>query len=210
MPCATPARILLVDDDAAAVQRVALALGNAGYVASVAGDADAALDAVASCPPDIAVLDARVAGRSGLELGAILRDRYDVPFLFASAALDAATVAAATALGAIAYLAKPLLPAHYVPAVAAALARAGELRAARHAESSLERALGESRAIGLAVGVLMERLRLDRAHAFEALRDDARTRRQRIGEVAEELLLAAELINGVHNPPRANAARLAS
>jgi response regulator NasT len=210
MPFITPARILLVDDASTAAHKVADVLNTAGYVATVAADTDAALDAVAACAPDLAVLDVSVAGRSGVELAAILRDRYGMPFLFASAVVDPATVASATALGAIAYLVKPLQPAQYLPAVAAALARAAELRLARQAESSLERALGESRSIGLAVGVLMERLRVDRTHAFEALRDDARARRQRIGEVAEELLLAAELINGVHSPSRANAARLVS
>lgn len=209
MATAMPARILLVDDSAA-MQQVADALGQFGYVATVASHADAALEAVATCPPDLAVLESSIAGSTGLELGALLRDRYALPFMFASADAEPGLVAGATALGALAFLAKPLLPWQYLPAVTTALARAEELRMARTSEAGLERALAESRAIGIAVGVLMERLRVDRVRAFEALRDEARTRRQRIGEVAEELLLAAELINGVHNPARIGATRLAS
>ena len=136
-------------------------------------------------------------GMSGLDLGAILRDRFGVPFLFLTAADDESTVKRATELGALAYLVKPIEASQYGPAVDAALARARDLRAASVMASSLEKALAENRAIGVTVGLLMERLRVDRITAFEYLRDDARSRRRRISDVAEELLVAAELINGV-------------
>jgi response regulator NasT len=47
----------------------------------------------------------------------------------------------------------------------------------------------------MAIGVIMERRRLDRHQAFEVLRTSARTQRRKIGELAQELLSAAEVLN---------------
>jgi response regulator NasT len=51
----------------------------------------------------------------------------------------------------------------------------------------------------MAVGLIMERRRLDRQQAFESLRSAARSQRRKISEVAEELLAAAELLNSGKN-----------
>jgi len=197
MAITSAARILVVDDDLVMAKLVVDVLRRTGHVASAVRDADEAICAIAAAPPDLAMLDIRMPGMSGLDLGAILRDRFGVPFLFLTAADDESTVKRATELGALAYLVKPIEASQYGPAVDAALARARDLRAASVMASSLEKALAENRAIGVTVGLLMERLRVDRITAFEYLRDDARSRRRRISDVAEELLVAAELINGV-------------
>jgi response regulator NasT len=191
------ARVLVVDDDVVMARLVVDALRRAGHSAAAVRDADEAICAISTAPPDIAILDIRMPGMSGLDLSAILRDRFALPFIFITAADDEATVRRATELGALAYLVKPIEATQYGPAVEAALARARDLRTANAMASSLEQALAENRAVGVTVGLLMERLRVDRITAFEYLRDDARSRRRRISDVAEELLNAAELINGV-------------
>jgi AmiR/NasT family two-component response regulator len=65
----------------------------------------------------------------------------------------------------------------------------------RETESQLSTALQQSREISMAIGLLMERLRVDRDTAFEKLRDEARAKRRRMNEVAEELLQCVERIN---------------
>jgi two-component system, response regulator PdtaR len=204
------ARLLVVDPDVGFARLLAAELGRAGYTVTVAHDVAEALAAAALLPPDLLVVEEALAATSGLSLAAQLRDRHAVPFMIVSEAGEREAIAHAATLGSVAWLAKPVTPRQVLAAVVVALARAGELRAARESEEGLERALGESRAISLATGVLMERLRVDRAQAFEALRDEARMRRERIGVVAEQLLLAAELINGVCAESRRNAVRLAS
>lgn len=67
----------------------------------------------------------------------------------------------------------------------------------RDRECQLSGALLERRDTGMAVGVLMERLRLDRRKAFETLRNGARARGRRIAELAAELLDAVECSNGL-------------
>jgi AmiR/NasT family two-component response regulator len=204
------ARILIVDPDADFTLGIAAELVRCGFCVSVAHDAAQAIAAASPLPPDLLLVEAALPAASGLALAAQLRDRHSLAFMVVSAVDDTEALAQAASLGALAWLAKPATPRQVLASVTVAMARAAELRAVRESEESLERALGENRAISLATGVLMERLKVDRAQAFEALRDDARTRRERMGTVAEELLLAAELINGVCADSRSHAAHLAS
>jgi DNA-binding response OmpR family regulator len=204
------ARILVVDPDADSAQALAAVLGDAGYCATVAHDAAAAILAVGTLSPDLLLIEIAVGPASGLALASQLRERHAMPFMVVSAVADREVMAQAASLGSVAWLAKPASAPQLLASVTVALVRAADLGAARESQESLERALGENRAISLATGVLMERLRIDRAQAFEALRDEARMRRERIGDVAEELLLAAELINGVYSEPDRHAVRLPS
>lgn len=191
-------RILLVDDDATVNALLADVLRGANCEVTTAENVDEALAAVATSRPDLAVLDIRMqAGTSGLDLGPVLRDEFGVPFVFLSLLDDEATVRQATAMGAIAYLVKPLDLRKCLPTIEAALARAAELRKLRESESQLQMALQQSRDISMAIGLIMERLRVDRDTAFERLRNEARTKRRRMSELAEELLLAAEKLNAL-------------
>jgi len=192
-----PRRVLIVDDDHNIIVLLGEVLRHAGYDVVAAESPDEALAAVAATRPELAVLDIRMGGASGLDLGATLRDDFGVPFVFFSAVDDEATVKQATDMGAIAYLVKPLDMRRCLPTIEAALARAAELRRLRESETQLSTALQQGREISMAVGVLMERLRIDRDTAFERLRDDARGSRRRITEVAEELLRCVERLNGL-------------
>lgn len=190
-------RILIVDDDPDAIVQLADALRGAGHEVTAAESADEAIAAAAAARPDLAVLDIRMQGASGLDLGAVLRDDFGVPFVFLSLMDDEETVRQASATGAIAYLVKPLDMRQCIPTIEAALARAAELRRLRESESQLTTALQQGREISMAIGLLMERLHLDREAAFEKLRDDSRARRQRMSDVAGELLRCAERLNAL-------------
>jgi len=58
--------VLIVDDDAALLNVLARMLGQAGYVATVAADGEAALGEIAAKPPDILLLDLKLPGMDGL------------------------------------------------------------------------------------------------------------------------------------------------
>jgi response regulator NasT len=101
---------------------------------------------------------------------------------------------------------KPLDIQQIAPSIEAALTRAGEISALRESEVQLSKALTGSREISMAVGLLMMRDRINRQQAFELLRANARSRRQPIAEIAEQLLSSAEDFYTVRNvgarPPR--------
>jgi AmiR/NasT family two-component response regulator len=196
--------ILVVDDDRLVLAALAEGLRTAGYrVTSVASGEDAL---GITDTPDLALLDVRMPGMSGIELGRKLREQGGVPFLFLSAYGDQEIVKQAAEEGALGYLVKPLDIQQIVPSIEAALARGGDIRKLRESEAQLNTALTGSREISMAVGLLMMRDRLNREQAFDLLRANARSQRRAVSEVAKELLKSAENLNAVgkleHQSPR--------
>src|SRR5690606_8880806 len=141
-------------------------LAQAGYEVIDADNGDEAILLARQHRPDLALLDIRMEGKSGFDVAAYLRDWGRIPFMFLSAFADDETVAQVRALGAVAYLVKPLDIGQIVPAVDAALA---DVRARAEAAPALPpppaavapaAALGEP--VAIAVGVLMHRHSLTR------------------------------------------------
>ncbi len=118
------ARILVVEDDADIRRLVVVALKRAGHTVLEAADGDAALALIEGQPPDLAVLDIMLPGRSGLDIVRTLRAQpstANLPFMIISARGQANEVAAGLADGAQDYLVKPFAPADLVRRVAKVL-----------------------------------------------------------------------------------------
>lgn len=201
--------ILLVDDDVLILGLLGKVLQLAGYEVRFATSGEMALAMLAESgrEPDLALLDVAMPGMSGLELAQRLHADGTVPFMFLTADNDQATVRQATDGGAIGYLVKPFDTARIVPSIQAGLARADDLRQLRGSEERLSLALQQRREIGMAVGVLMERYKIEREQAFRVLRDHARSQQRKMNDVAAELLSAAESLNGFSARVGAPAAR---
>jgi response regulator NasT len=197
------ARILVADDDRLILHTLLSGLRDAGYEVLVADEGEQALAMCAEAAPDLAVLDVRMPGLSGPEVAARLQQQGAVPVMFLSAYGDADTVRQAVAAGALGYLVKPLDVAQIIPAIEAALARAAEIARLRRAEANLAAALSSSRATSVAVGLIMERYQLGSEQAFEMLRSYARSRREKVAEVAARFVGArAEIDLQGHIPPK--------
>jgi response regulator NasT len=138
--------------------------------------------------PDLAVLDIRMQGLSGLELGRWLGER-GIAFIFLTAYDDAAFVRDAREAGALGYLVKPIDVPRIIPSLETALARASDLDRLRESEEKLIVALKHSREISMAVGLVMERYSLTAEHAFGALKREARDRRKKVLDVARAVLV---------------------
>jgi two-component system, OmpR family, response regulator MprA len=87
----TPARILVVDDDARLAASVRRALAYEGYRVETAADGPSALAAMRDRLPDLVVLDVMLPGMDGLEVCRRLRAGSDTPILMLTAkdAVDA-------------------------------------------------------------------------------------------------------------------------
>lgn len=190
-----PRKVLLVDDERLVLSTLGKGLEQAGYAVQACASVEEARRVMALARPDIAVLDIRMPGISGLDLASELNRERGIPFIFLTAYSETDMVRQAAENGALGYLVKPVDISQLVPAIEAALARAADLTRLRNIEQQLQTALNESREISMAVGLLMERRRLNRQQAFETLRTTARSQRRKIAEVAEEVLAAAELLN---------------
>lgn len=196
--------LLLVDDDRLILTTLAEGLRAANFAVLEASSGEAALRLAQECDPDpdLAICDVRMPGMSGLELAPRLRDQVGVPFIFLSAYGDEEAVALATGHGALGYLVKPMDVSDMLPTIRTALVRAAEIRKLRHTEAQLNLALSGSRDASMAIGILMERYRMDRTAAYELLRDYTRSSRKKLTVVAAELLDAVERGNLIKPPPR--------
>lgn len=189
-------RILVVDDDRLVLATVSHGLAQAGYEVIDADNGDDAILLAREHRPELALLDIRMEGKSGLDVARTLRDAYGIPFMFLSAFSDTATLATVKSLGALAYLVKPLDVTQIVPAVESAFVR---LRGAAAAATeggvmAVERISANVLAdpVPLAVGVLMHRFSLSRGEAWRRLQRLADEQELSLLSQADRLLAAVE------------------
>ena len=102
-------RLLIVDDDRLTAVALAEMAAYAGYeVIGIAASVSAALFLAQLRPPDVALLDVRLAGaQDGIEGALLLRELYQLPVIFLSGIDDPVTRARAQQLDPVAFLAKP-------------------------------------------------------------------------------------------------------
>lgn len=189
------ARLLLADDDRLVLATLSQGLRAAGYAVDAAESGAAAQALAGGARYDLAVLDIRMPGMSGVELAARLREAHGLPAMFLSAYSDRAEIEAAVSGGVVGYLVKPVDHTQIVPAIECGLARARDLAALLQARAQLEQALAGGRAASTATGILMERRRVGEKEAFEQLRAAARRQQRKLDELAAELVAAVERLN---------------
>jgi response regulator NasT len=199
-PTGRTPHILAVDDDAVALAIVAEGLAAAGYCVAAANCGEEALECAKSRLFDLALVDMQMPGISGAELARRLLADHGCYSLVLSGRSDSESVQAAVKDGALGYLVKPIGIRALVPAIETALARSAELGHVNRDRDHLCTALREGRETSVAVGILAERMRLDRESAFNLLRDASRNERKRIAQVAESIVQATETLNGFRRP----------
>ena len=103
-------RVLVVEDEAAIAELIALNLRHAGFEVQVASDAEAAVAEVDRVLPDLVLLDWMLPGASGLSLAKRWRGQQrtkDLPVIMLTARAEEADKVAGLDAGADDYLTKP-------------------------------------------------------------------------------------------------------
>ena len=187
-------RIIVVDDDRLVLATLVHGLSQAGYDVIDADNGDDAILLARGQRPELALLDIRMEGKSGFDVAEYLRDVCRIPFMFLSAFADEATLAQVKALGAVAYMTKPLDVGQIVPTVDTAFARLrSEGAVPAPAPAPAEPAAGPlADPVALAVGVLMHRHSLPRREALARLQRMAAEQGLTPVGQAERLLAALE------------------
>jgi two-component system, OmpR family, response regulator len=127
---ASPARVLVVEDEPAIRDSVCTALAEAGYLVSGQADGLRLREIAGLFRPDLAIVDIMLPGPDGLSLARQLRTRDDLPVLFLTARDGLDDRLAGFAAGADDYLIKPFALTELLARVHALLRRAGRLRSA--------------------------------------------------------------------------------
>src|SRR2546421_5297229 len=139
-------RVLIAEDETLIRLDLRLLLEDHGFEVHEARDGLEAVQLARELEPDVAVLDMRMPNLDGVEAARRIYAERPLPIAMLTAFSDRALVERAIAAGVFTYLSKPFTAADVVPAIAAAIARHGELLSAR-------RALGESVAVPIEISV---------------------------------------------------------
>lgn len=100
-------KIMIIEDEAAIREELALVLGNEGYEALAITDFSNAAAQVCTAAPDLVLLDLGLPGRDGFLLCAEIRKRSDVPVIFVTSRDGAMDELRALSLGGDDYVTKP-------------------------------------------------------------------------------------------------------
>ena len=118
-----PAQILLVDDEVAIQRAMSPLLRSRGYLVTVAGTGQEALDVFERDRPDLVILDLGLPDLDGTDVCRRLRERADTPILILSARGAEKDKVTALDHGADDYVTKPFGPEELLARVRAALRR---------------------------------------------------------------------------------------
>ena len=190
----TPPLVMVVDDDRLVLATLVAGLKQAGLEVIETDNGDDAILLARKHKPKLAILDMRMQGKSGMDVARYLAANTDTGFMFLSAFGDSDIVDEAMKMGALGYLVKPVDVRQIVPAVRAALSRSGDEK------TQPSKPAGESARDELvAIGILMERLRLDDVRALEALREQAKAEGKQVTELATNMVEAANRLNSIRH-----------
>ena len=120
---ATPARLLVVEDDEVINESLTLRLEAQGYAVTRAFDGPGAVEAFTADPPDVVLLDIMLPGFDGLEVCRRIQAIRPVPVLMLTARDDETDILIGLAVGADDYVTKPFRMREVVARVQALLRR---------------------------------------------------------------------------------------
>jgi len=192
--------LMVVDDDRLVLATLVAGLKQAGFDVIEADNGDDAILLARKYKPRLAILDMRMQGKSGMDVARYLAANTDTGFMFLSAFGDSDIVDEATRIGALGYLVKPLDVRQIVPAVRAALARTaepGSAAAPEPAAPGVSAQAAPDRDQYVAIGILMERLRIDYDRAVAALRLQAQVEHKDLDDLATSMVEAANRLNSI-------------
>lgn len=182
-------RVVIAEDEAIIRLDLKETLEEEGYeVVGETGRGDHALQLVRDLQPDLAVLDIKMPGMTGLEVAQVINSERLCGVLILTAFSQREVVEQARDVGALAYLVKPFQKSDLIPAIEVAIGRFRELSSLQGEVGRLEDQLETRKIVDRAKGVLMDREGMSEQDAFTFIQRTAMSRRTRMRDVAERIL----------------------
>jgi len=182
-------RVLVAEDEAIIRLDLVEILESEGYeVVASTGRGDEAVRLATALEPDVAVLDIKMPGASGIEAARSISALGATAVVVLSAFSQRDLIDDARNAGVMAYLVKPYQRADLAPAMELALARFRDLRQSQGHVDDLERRLADRTAIERAKGRLIDQHGMSENDAFAFLRSAAMSDRRRMAEVAAAVM----------------------
>lgn len=189
-------RVMLVDENSERSAPLEHGLRGAGYeVVGYLSDSADLNAAVAQLQPDVIIIDTESPSRDTLEQICVMsRDDPRAVVMFTHDG-ETEKIRAATKAGVSAYVVGGLESLRLKPILDAAMVRFEEYQAMRSELASTTTRLAERKDIERAKGILMRQRGLDEEAAYQALRKLAMERGKKLGEIARQVVQAAELLS---------------
>lgn len=184
-------RVAILDSDAPSRATLRVAVEDAGGVVAV--EAPLRLDAIVvmkQTRPDVVIMAPSLSGPREPALMPRITAEVDCPAVLFTRDTDEALVKQANRAGMMGFMLKPLRAAEIGPTLDLALAWFREIR-------RLQQARAERPIVDQAKGKLMTDRQLSEAEAFRWLRRQAMDSRQRLGDVAREVLAGETVLHAL-------------
>jgi AmiR/NasT family two-component response regulator len=184
-----PLRVVIAEDEAIIRMDLRETLEEEGYdVVGETGRGDQAIELVRGLQPDLAILDIKMPGMTGLEAAAVINGEKICGVLMLTAFSQKEVIEQARDAGALAFLVKPFQRSDLVPAIEVAMGRFRELRSLTGEIDALGEQLESRKFIERAKGVLIDEAGMNENDAFQFIQKTAMSERTRMRDVADRIL----------------------
>lgn len=190
--------VLIIDDEVTNIQIASDILEAENLEIMVAKNGNDGIKRARQGHPDLILLDIRMPEIDGYETCHQLKDDpicSDIPIIFMTGLTELEDKLKAFAVGGVDYITKPFREAELIARVSVHLQLRNLARELEDKNSRLAGALDTGNIVNVAIGILMERNKLDRKAAFEIIRTKARSQRRKVSEVAKQFLDGFENTN---------------
>ena len=186
--------IIIAEDEHLVAEGIAAAVRDLSYeVTGLFGTGDKAIEFCRKSPPDLALVDIRMPGMTGLETAEMMYHELGIPAVIVSAYSDPEYTTTSANIGVFGYLLKPVTR----DSLRATLAIAwGQYLSRLSSQSEIERLnkrIEDRKHIEKAKWILVDHLGLTEEQAMRKLQKQARDNRKKLIEIAQGILDNQEL-----------------
>jgi two-component system, response regulator / RNA-binding antiterminator len=194
--CETEAmRVLVVDESPERADILREGLRRAGYEVSASLSSPGSLLAtIEQLRPDVIVIDTESPSRDVLEHLVVVTQHTPRPVVMFSSDAAPETIREAVRAGVSAYVVDGMDPSRIRAIIDVAVAQFEDFQRLREELAEANLKLAERKLVERAKGLLMKSRSLDEEAAYALLRKFAMDRKLRLGEVAQQLIDAADLL----------------
>jgi two-component system, response regulator / RNA-binding antiterminator len=188
-------RVLVVDESPERADILREGLRRAGYEVSASlSSAGSLLAAIEQLKPDVIVIDTESPSRDVLEHLVVMTQHTPRPVVMFSSDSAPETIREAVRAGVSAYVVDGMDPDRIRAIIDVAVAQFEDFQRLREELAEANLKLAERKLVERAKGLLMKSRSLDEETAYALLRKVAMDRKLRLGEVAQQLIDAADLL----------------
>ncbi len=157
-------------------------------VLAAVADGRAAINAVETFKPDVALLDIAMPELDGITAASEITSQKICPVVMITAYSQVELVERAANAGAMGYLVKPVNPANLLPAIEVAIARFEEINLLSTEVEQVTERLEVRKIVDRAKGLLQAKLGIDEPEAFRWLQKAAMDNRTSMREVSQGVI----------------------